>query len=122
MHFPKARGWTHRHTPGVMNKMEARYAAHLDIRHRAGEIVWFKFEAITFKLAKDLRYTPDFVVMRPDGLIECHETKGFFAEHNKVKTKAAAEMFPFVFIIVRAKPQKEGGGWEFETVGASKEA
>ena len=51
-----------RHTPGVMNKTEEAYAKTLQVRKLAGEIVDWQFEAQTFKLAADCRYTPDFAV------------------------------------------------------------
>lgn len=118
MSFPKfAKGWGARKMPGTMNKLEQRYADHLGLRQRAGEVAWFKYEAVTLKLAPDLRYTPDFAVMLADGTLELHECKGFFAEHNKVKTKAAAAMFPFRFLLVEGKAKRAGGGWEFTAIG-----
>jgi hypothetical protein len=80
-----------------MNKTEARYAATLELQQKAGEILWWKFEAITFKLADDCRYTPDFVVMMPDGMIELRETKGFWRDDALVKIRVAAAQFPFRF-------------------------
>jgi hypothetical protein len=100
-----------------MNKTEAAYAMELELRKHAGEVAWYSFEAMTFKLAKDTRYTPDFVVMLADGSIELHEIKGFFEDHAKVKVKVAASMFPFVFRIVRAKAKRDGGGFEIVEVG-----
>jgi hypothetical protein len=110
------RGRGVRRQPGTMNKTEASYARHLEALAARGDISWFRFEGLTFKLAKDTRYTPDFVVMTRDGLMECHEVKGFFEEDAKVKIKVAAEMFPFTFWLVRAKPQKDGGGFEITEV------
>ncbi len=112
-----AKGWGARKTPGTMNRLEQAWESMLSARLHAGEIAWFKYEAVTFKLAPDLRYTPDFLVMLPDGTLECHETKGFFAEHNKVKVKAAAAMFPFRFVLIQQKAKKDGGGWLVKTIG-----
>ncbi len=95
-----------------MNKTEAAYSRQLEAKCATGEIVWWKFEALTMKLAKDTRYTPDFVVMTRDGYLEFHEVKGFFEDDAKVKVKVAAEMFPFTFRLVRARAQKHGGGFE----------
>lgn len=100
--------------PGVMNKTEAAYDAHLRLLEGAGEILWRKYEALTLKLAPDTRYTPDFVVMDKDGFLECHEVKGFWDDKARVKIKVAADKFPFRFIAVKAKPKKAGGGWEVE--------
>ena len=103
-----------RSKPGVMNKTEAVYEGLLRIRQIEGAVLWYAYEAITFKLAKDTRYTPDFVVMLQDGSFECHEVKGFWRDDAKVKIKVAAAMFPIKFIAVKALPKKAGGGWEIE--------
>ncbi|MGP9850223.1 hypothetical protein ACT3T7_02270 [Halomonas sp. 111] len=99
---------------GTMNKTEAAYAALLEAEKQAGEIVWYSFEAMTFKLADNTRYTPDFAVLRADGLMEMREVKGFWREDARVKIKVAAEMFPFRFIAVKKQSKKAGGGWERE--------
>jgi Holliday junction resolvase-like predicted endonuclease len=107
--------------PGVMNRGESDYAALLEVRRRANDIVWYAFEAITFKLAKDLRYTPDFMVMRVSGEIECHEIKGrknvdgqpraYVTEDARIKIVMAAELFPFRFIQAFPLP---GGQWSLK--------
>jgi hypothetical protein len=105
----KARGF---HRPGVMNSLEAEYAALLEIRRRTDtDVAWYAFEAVTLKLAKDLRYTPDFLVMRMDGMLECHETKGYWQDDALAKIKMAAEKFPFRFMAIQKLPKKDGGGW-----------
>lgn len=107
------------HKPGVMNKTEADYAALLELRKRAGgDIDWYAFEAITLKLADALRLTPDFFVMRADGVLELHEVKGrkkvdgrdvaWITEDARIKLKVAVEKFPFRFLV--AFPER-GGGW-----------
>src|ERR1700761_467331 len=57
---------------GTMNQTEARYAAHLDARKALGEIAWYRFEGIKFRLAESTFYTPDFAVMLSSGELECH--------------------------------------------------
>lgn len=65
------------------------------------------------KLAHDTRYTPDFLVMRRDFSLECHECKGGYWEDDAlVKIKVAAAKFPFRFLSARLLPKKAGGGWE----------
>lgn len=108
-HQSRARG---RHKPGVMNSTEAAYAAHLEGQRTLGHVEWFVFEAVTFKLADDCRYTPDFLVMLPGGLLECHEVKGFWQDDAKVKIRCAAAKFPFRFVAMKKKAKKDGGGWE----------
>lgn len=113
-----ARGRTGRQLPGTMNKTEARYAAELDRQQAAGEIIWWRYEGITFILSyggngkSGQRYTPDFVVEYPDGLLECREVKGFIDQMNINKVKVAAELYPFRFVLVRARTKAQGGGWE----------
>ncbi|MBA1156909.1 DUF1064 domain-containing protein [Microvirga mediterraneensis] len=100
---------------GQMNKTEAAYEAHLRLRQIAGEVVWYKFEPFKLRLADNTFYSPDFGVMLSDGVIECHEVKGFWQDDARVKIKVAAEQHPFRFIAVKALPKKSGGGWEVET-------
>jgi hypothetical protein len=103
-----------RHKPGEMNGTERKMAEYLEAMKHRGEIVDYWFEAITFKLAKDTRYTPDFAVMLASGEMQFWEVKGFWHDDARVKIKVAAAMFPFVFIGCRLVPQKRGGGWDFE--------
>ena len=96
---------------GQMNKSEAEYAALLDARKSLGEVVWFRFEGVKLRLADNTFYTPDFVVMRADGLMEMHEFKGHWTDDGRAKIKIAAEMYPFRFLAIR-KARK--GEYEIE--------
>lgn len=109
-----ARGW-HRREPGKMNKLEAEYAAQLAQMQRDGLIQHFEYEGVKLRLADKTYYTPDFFVVRADGLIEFHEVKGFWAEHNRVKIKVAAEQkFWARFFAITKEAKKRGGGWKYE--------
>ena len=99
---------------GELNGTEQAYQEHLAQRHHAGEIAWFKFEGITFKLADDTRYTPDFTVMLADGRMQVHEVKGFWTDDARVKIKVASALFPFEFFAIKKKAKKDGGGWAVE--------
>ena len=99
---------------GAMNKTESAYSSYLDTLRHAGEIVWFKFEGVKLRLADNTFYTPDFVVMGANGLIEMHEVKGFWLDDARAKIKIAADMYPFRFLAIKAKAKKNGGGWEQE--------
>ena len=104
-----------RHVPGVMNKTEAEYAALLEARKLAGEVVEWHFEAVTFKLADMCRLTVDFMVIMADGSIEFHDAKGGqpVTDDALVKMKAAAEKFwPFLFVIEQKQSRKLGGVWK----------
>lgn len=100
---------------GQMNRTESEYAQHLEWRKRAGEIVWYRFEGMKFRLADNTFYTPDFSVMRSDGALEMHEVKGYWLGDARAKIKIAADQYPIVFVAVRKKAKKDGGGWSVET-------
>lgn len=95
---------------GKMNKTEEAYAALLEKRKQAGEVAWFKFEAIKLRLADATFYTPDFAVMLTDGLMEMHEVKGFWMDDARAKIKIAAELYPFRFVALKRK----AGAWQEE--------
>ncbi len=99
---------------GERNKLEASYEQHLESRKQAGEIIWYKFEGMTFKLAKDTRFTPDFSIMLANCEIELHECKSIWRDDAKAKIKIASELYPFKFVAVYALPKKEGGGFRYE--------
>lgn len=99
---------------GAMNNTEAAYGAHLELLKRAGQILWYRFEGLKFRLADNTFYTPDFAVMLASGSMECHEVKGFWQDDARVKIKVAADLYPFRFIAVTAKTKKAGGGWSTE--------
>lgn len=99
---------------GERNKTEAAYEKELEMQKQAGLILWYMFEGMTFKLAKDTRFTPDFVVMKADGELECREIKSIWRDDAKVKIKVASELFPIRFVAIYAKSKKEGGGWEIQ--------
>jgi hypothetical protein len=92
-----------------MNKLETAYSERLT----AQGLPWF-YERVTFKLADDTRYTPDFLVLMPDNTMHFHETKGFMRDDANVKIKVAASMFPFFgFTLVTRK----GGEWILKEIG-----
>ena len=101
---------------GAMNKTEAAYAAHLEQLKATGLVAWFKFEGVKLRLADNTFYSPDFAVMLADGQMEMHEVKGFMTDDANVKIKVAADMYPFRFLLVRAKAKKDGGGWLIKEV------
>ena len=101
-----------------MTKLEIAYGAHLGLQKAAGEILAFWFEEITLKLGPDVRYTPDWLVMRTDRVLELHETKPIggagirakggprFGNDSVVKLRACAGSFPFPCFIVT--PEDKG--------------
>lgn len=117
----KGRGRTRR-TPGVMNKLESDYAEELERRRLAGEIYAWVFEPMNFRLAKKCFYNPDFMVVMADGLIEFHETKGFYEATAKIRNKVVARDHPwFVFRLVQRIKKKDGGGFAITVIGPAVE-
>lgn len=98
-----------RRVAGVMNKTEANYAKVLDVMG-----VRWVYEAVTLKLGDDCRYTPDFMVIAQDDVVEFHEVKGFWRDDAKVKLRVASERFPW-FRFVAA--YLEGGEWRWQAFG-----
>lgn len=99
---------------GERNKLEASYEQHLECRKQSGEIRWYTFEGIKFRLADNCFYTPDFIVMLSDCEIQAHECKSVWRDDAKVKMKMAAEIYPFRFVAVYALSKKEGSGFRYE--------
>jgi len=99
---------------GKMNKTEAAYSDYLETLKHAGDVAWFKFEGLKFRLADNTFYTPDFAVMMAGGEMQAHEVKGFWQDDARAKIKIAADLYPFQFIAVKVLPKKDGGGWSYE--------
>ena len=97
-----------------MNKTELAYAAHLEAMKRIGAVQWYGYEGMKFRLAPATFYTPDFIVLMADGMLEAHEVKGHWEDDARVKIKCAAEMFPLRFIAVKPIAKRDGGGWAVE--------
>lgn len=78
-----------------MNNTEQRMYNQLIAEKRAGVINDVSFEGITFKLADDTRYTPDFVVKTNEGSLRLLETKGgHIWEDGLLKFKIAMDKYP----------------------------
>lgn len=89
---------------GAMNQTEKRYADRLELLKRAGEILWYEFEPANLRLADKCFYKVDFMVLTKDMELQVHEVKGgFITDDSLVKIKAAAEKFPFAFIMYQFK-------------------
>lgn len=99
---------------GEMNKTEAEYRLLLESRKIHGEVLWYRFEGMKFRLADNTFYTPDFVVMLADCSLEAHEVKGHWTDDARVKIKIAQDQYPIRFIAVSKRAKKNGGGWSEE--------
>jgi hypothetical protein len=110
------------------SKTEMEYADFLEDQRMAGKIRAWWYEAVTFRLAKGVRYCPDFLVQVPALLgrwdYEYHEVKGrkgsgFYSRPmGKAKARIAAALFPFRFCFVWPNGKE---GWErMEIAGGGK--
>lgn len=97
---------------GVMNKTERNYAGHLESLKIAGEVLYYAFDSIKFRLADKTFYSPDFIVMKATGELEAHEVKGHWEDDARVKIKVAASLHPIPFIAV--KMNEHNNGWDYE--------
>lgn len=111
-------------TRGAMNKTEAKYAAELEIQKKAGLIADYWFEPFSLRLSspdegQPARYTPDFMVLMPDGTTIVDDVKNKSVDDFAaiVRIKCAAEQYPlWVFRIVRPRSARNGGGFEAQEV------
>jgi hypothetical protein len=94
-----------------MNKTEEARAIDLEAMKRAGLIVEWWYERWTFKLADDLRFTPDYVIQENSGELRIEEIKGFWRDDARAKIKMFAALFPFR---VTALKRNKNGGWDVE--------
>jgi hypothetical protein len=102
-----------RPAPGAMNKLETDYADHLALKKAAGHIVDFRYEAVKIRLADNTYYTADFLVIADDWVVELHEVKGYWEDDARVKTKVAAEMYPWFRFVGVTRPKKNDP-WKYE--------
>jgi hypothetical protein len=100
------------HKSGQMNKLEAAYARHIDAEILAGEVIAYRFEFASFKLAQGVHYRSDFLVELRDGSIQERQVKGFMTEGGRVKLRMFAKMSLWpVYLVQRIK-----GNWVIEQV------
>ncbi len=95
-----------------MNKLEAKYAEELERQKAAGEVLWYSYEAIRFRIAHNTNYTPDFLVLHKDYQLQIVEIKGYWLPESRLRVKTVAEMFPIRMTGVMWDKKK--GGWVYE--------
>lgn len=101
-----------------MNGLETAFSYELEAQKQAGEIAWWGFESLRFRLADGAWYKADFIVLYPSGELIVVETKGFWRESARLRIKVAADRHPFKFVAMRKKKAKDGGGWDREEFSA----
>jgi hypothetical protein len=96
---------------------ESEFAAILESRRQSGAIAAWGYERIRLRIGKSSDrkgakapiFTPDFHVVLPDGRVRFFEVKGFARESYKVRSGAAADLFPYFTFVVVAK---KAGAWQ----------
>lgn len=96
-----------------MNRLETDYWSYLDMLKTIGEVHDFRFESLKFKMANRTFYTPDFLVIKPDGAVEIHEVKGFWEDDARVKIKVIAEQHSW-FIFIGVTKDRKTKAWAYE--------
>lgn len=102
-------------TRGLMNKTEARYAELLEGQRLNGEVAAWMFESIRLRISdpkpgtQAVWYTPDFIVLMPDGTTYLDDVKGSGPENDAavLRLKLAADRFK-LWRFRKAKERKEG--------------
>lgn len=109
--------------PSEPNKTEREAAAiYIEPRRLTGEVRRYRAHAITLLLADRLRYTPDWVIWLPGGLLEFMEVKGqgmnkktgrpHVEDDAVAKFKMAVEQFPEHTFWWAHKLPAKAGGWK----------
>lgn len=107
--------------PKFDSKLEQLYWLHLQQRLRDGEVRRVDFHAVKILLGDGAWFTPDFLVVALDGVLELHETKGFMREAARVRLLVAAERYPFRFLLVKNKGSARSPQWEITRVGSGQD-
>lgn len=106
---------------GEMNGTEKAYAAELDVLKAAGEIADYWHEPFSLRISEcdegqPARYTPDFLILMPDGRTYLDDVKQGKKEYDDkaavVRIKVAASQYPlWIFRTVRKQLKRDGGGF-----------
>lgn len=111
-----------------MNRTEARFwREQVWPAVTAGEVQWWAFEGLKFRLGKNLLYIPDFDILQSDGALWCVDTKGTWGgtrkhpeqyagwkEDARVKIRAAADQYPWVRFFGAHKTKGRSPTWIYE--------
>ncbi len=81
------------------SKKEAEYAANLELKKRAGDVV-FWLEQVPLKLPGGVVYRCDFQEFRSDGTVAFVEVKGFENQTWKVKKRLVESLYPIKIEVV----------------------
>lgn len=116
-----------------MNRTETQFSQWLELRRQVGEVAWWSFEGISFKIGERCYYTPDFPVMLSTCEMQIFDVKGtqhrpsrskaalgtiydtdYTEDDARVKLAACATMYPFSFFIAFLD---SAGNWTLKEIG-----
>jgi len=92
-----------------LNKTEAAYLEYL----KRLNMPWIGVQSLRLRLANNTTYTPDFIVIDKEGVINAREVKGFWRDDARVKIKVAARLYPWMRFTAATKNKS---GWEHEEI------
>ena len=102
-----------RQSAAGLNQTEAAFKAFLAGLYSEPNVY---AQDITLRLANGVRYTPDFVVYTPTGVL-AYEVKGFMRDDAAVKLKVAAQRYPWIrFLLATKRKKSAGGAWQIDFV------
>jgi len=96
------------------NKGETRYAEHLEMLKRAGEIIDYKVKPMSIRLAPRTFCEIDFLVVSKEGFLELHDYKGHMEDDAWVKAKVLADQYWFLKVVIVREPRR--GTYTYEEV------
>lgn len=126
--FRTGRALGRKKDPG-MNQTEKKFSHYLELRRQIGEVAWWTFEGISFKIGERCYYTPDFPVMLSTCELQIFDVKGTQSKQNKagegyetdyteddarVKIAACATLYPLSFFVAYLDGT---GNWVFKQIG-----
>lgn len=82
------------------SKAEARYAAQLDLRKRAGDVLFF-LEQVPIRLPGGTKYVVDFVEFLASGEVRFVDVKGVVTPMFTLKKKQVEALYPIEIEVVK---------------------
>lgn len=88
------------------SKLEARYAQELDLRWKAGDILWYTTQ-VPFRLEGGIVYRADFLIVNPPYLehldaVTVVDCKGFITQTSRNKMRQVEDRYSVIVQIYRA--------------------
>lgn len=80
--------------------LEYKYSKHLELRQRAGEILFF-LRQVRFDLPGNVKFYLDFVLFKADETVEFHEVKGVMTPLSQLKINQVEDIYPIKIKIIR---------------------